>query len=348
MLKMNSLSKLSRKQILGIVNTMAFAVEGLKPENVKIMDSSGRTITDDIIIDGAEGAYNNRRMDIQKKYESRLEKKVHSMLEQVFGHGKVVVRVVAELNFDQIERSSRDIAPPVTGEEAGVPVSMQTRTESYDGNSSVPTGVPGTKTNVPNYKSEDKGKKNKYNKSDQVTNYDYNQKTEKRVIVPGDVKRLAISVFIDEDKKMFEKDDKDAYISAIKASIGFNSERGDQISFLSRKFNRSFEKRQEEDLKLQSRAEKEKIIIITAIVLFFLIGIPLFLKIINMIKQRKLMKVRTEEETKRLAARKKILEPILSVEEQQKKDKQDRIRQQAMESPEEVAQIIRNWLNEED
>ena len=65
------------------------------------------------------------------------------MLEQVFGPGKVVVRVKVDLDFDKRSRSLVEYTPnPETGQ--GVPRSNQREEESYTGQGQPAASNPGT------------------------------------------------------------------------------------------------------------------------------------------------------------------------------------------------------------
>jgi flagellar M-ring protein FliF len=95
-LKLSS-GDLSRDNISAITHLVAGSVEGLKPENVTVVDSTGRLLStpkQDGVTAGA-----NTFLEYKERVESGLANKVEAMLSTVLGHNRASVRVSAEIDM---------------------------------------------------------------------------------------------------------------------------------------------------------------------------------------------------------------------------------------------------------
>ncbi|MEW6048229.1 MAG: flagellar basal-body MS-ring/collar protein FliF, partial [Bacillota bacterium] len=94
---------LSRAQVRGIVHLVANSVEGLDPANVTVVDTKGNVLSDLFAAEQGAGASNAaaERLQLKRTYERELERSLQATLEQVWGAGHVVVRVTADLTFDE-------------------------------------------------------------------------------------------------------------------------------------------------------------------------------------------------------------------------------------------------------
>ena len=91
---------LQEAQIRGIAHLVASSVEGLQPEHVTIIDNRGNVLSDALISPGQMNSGQVlQQLEIERSYENAVERSIQAMLERVFGLGRVVVRVKAELDF---------------------------------------------------------------------------------------------------------------------------------------------------------------------------------------------------------------------------------------------------------
>lgn len=148
MVKLRSGATLSRGQVEGIVRLVSSSVEGLSPSNVTVLDVDGNILyaASDDSDTGVATSLTLTQLEAKRAYEKDLEKSVESMLTEVLGPRKVVVRVNAEINFDRREQNSELFQPMPTG--LGV-IREQTKVHEVSSTSSaVAAGVPGTASNV--------------------------------------------------------------------------------------------------------------------------------------------------------------------------------------------------------
>jgi len=109
-LKLRTPGGLSKSQMAGITHLVASSVEGLKPQNVSIIDYNGELLSSQNGSDPLAGLTSSQ-LDVRKNVEQYLEKKAQSMLDGVIGQGRSIVRVTAELDFQQVEKTNEIYDP---------------------------------------------------------------------------------------------------------------------------------------------------------------------------------------------------------------------------------------------
>ena len=89
---------------------VANAVEGLKANNVTIIDNLGNVLAENDEKDSLAGL-SGTQLSARKNLEQYLAKKAEGMLERVLGPGQAVVRVSAEINFDSMSTTEEKFDP---------------------------------------------------------------------------------------------------------------------------------------------------------------------------------------------------------------------------------------------
>ena len=101
--------KLTSKEVEGITNLVANSIEGMKPEEVVIIDQHGRVLSDEENYLDADQAPNvENQMAMKRRFEKEKEQAIQSMLDKTLGQDNAVVRVSAELNFDAREEKEEE------------------------------------------------------------------------------------------------------------------------------------------------------------------------------------------------------------------------------------------------
>ena len=101
MLKLKANMQLSKKEVKGIVNLAAHSVQGLTPENITIVDESGKILNDpDENGDDGVGQKTLTQMEMTKKVQDNLQKNVQSLRDAWVGEGKAFVGFSVELDLD--------------------------------------------------------------------------------------------------------------------------------------------------------------------------------------------------------------------------------------------------------
>jgi flagellar M-ring protein FliF len=101
--KLHSGRTLKEVQLQGIIHLVAGSVEELEAENVTVVDSSGKVLSKSRS-EAMSGPMTPGMLEYQQTVERRLEERAQSMLDRALGASNSMVRVTAEINFDQRER----------------------------------------------------------------------------------------------------------------------------------------------------------------------------------------------------------------------------------------------------
>ncbi len=246
MLKLKPDMKLSPTQILGIKNLIAAAVPKLTTENVKIVNENGESIGEgDILENSKELALEQLRY--KQNFENILENKIVNILAPIVGgKNKVVARVNAEFDFSQ-KKSTKETFDP-----NNVVRSEQNLEEKKEG---VPKkqvgGVPGVVSNIgPVQGLKDNKEPEKYEKSQNTTNYEVGKTISEIKGEFGTLVRLNAAVVVDGKYKIALKDGANTLeyeplsdeslqkINAlVKQAIGYNQNRGDDVAVSNFEFN---------------------------------------------------------------------------------------------------------------
>jgi len=131
---------MSRTTAASIVSLVARSVEGLKPENVTVVDSTGRLLSDPHA--GDRDAIPAPQLEYRRELESYLSTKAEEVLAQHLGPGRAIVRVSADINFQQMKERRKTYYP----EERAV-AAERTTTQKASG-SGGSGGVAGATSNV--------------------------------------------------------------------------------------------------------------------------------------------------------------------------------------------------------
>ena len=194
---------LSPPQVKGITLLVASAVDGLKPENVTIVNQDGQILlpgggttgdgTDSTQPDALKMTQD--QLLAKERYESALQSSVQSMLDDTLGKHRAVARVSTKMDFDANSSESKVYAPQ------GTVLSQQTEKESYNGSQparQAAIGVPGTTSNIGTYQAPQSQTSNgRYNKSKATTNYDISEQNIKHIDAPGKVLQTSVAVLVD-------------------------------------------------------------------------------------------------------------------------------------------------------
>jgi flagellar M-ring protein FliF len=281
-------SRMAQEQVQGIVNLTAKSVEGLKPDNITVVDTSGNMLNEGA--DGSDAAvagYSRTQLQAKEAYENSLEKSVSSMLAKVLGsESNAVVRVSADLDFTQKETNQEVIEQPETPA-----IQSQTKEkETYSGTGEVPGGVAGMNSQNSGTNSTSTypsgtgtGTQSKYAKTNTQTTYLSNKKTEHVVEAPGQVKKLSVAVVVNNDgTKPIQNSTIEGLVAA---ATGINSARGDVLTVSSVPFDTAWIKKEEQAM---ADAQKNEMYATYAkyalVAILFMLGMFILFKLMSSFK----------------------------------------------------------------
>ncbi len=202
---------LAPDQVAGVTALVAGAVEGMSPHDVTVLDEAGRMLAGPEMA-GAEMGLSTAQVRMREEVEAHLADAGQSMLDQLLGPGRAVVRVAADLELARTSSETNAVDP-----ESQTVISEEQQEEAVAGGGG---------------------------SSSTVTNYEITRQTTRTEREAGDIRTLTVSVLLDEaapepalDRPQEENeptpftDDQVRQIeSLVKNAVGFDEERGDRFT----------------------------------------------------------------------------------------------------------------------
>ncbi|MDP4128193.1 MAG: flagellar basal-body MS-ring/collar protein FliF, partial [Bacillota bacterium] len=349
-------TKLSDDEVRAIANLMAGSVEGLQPENVTIVDTGGNVLSDSIGKSNDLQHLTGSQYQLQQALEENTRKSVQSMLDQVLGAGKAVVRINAALDFDQIKITQQTNGP-------GAVVSEQKSNETSN-NGTTTGGTPGVTTNAngtPTYPTTSPNVNSSSTKVNTTTNYQVDTTQKEQVVSPGAIKHLSVSVMADADT--VNQAQLDQIKTIVASAAGVDQTRGDQIQVAAIPFNKT--DLQQEKLAMDNAQKRQQLVTYAEIGAVALLGLVFLLMYLRSRSKKtraeKMLELNSsepvtvasaellmaqelaEEEAKLKLAQKNAK----SAEQIQKQKTKEAVDLYSRNNPDEVARLMKTWLSEE-
>lgn len=236
--------ELSADQVRGIKFLVANAVEGLDPDKVSVLDEHGKLLSKKT---NSDFSASTEILELKQNIERDLENRIGSILSKVVGGNKVVTRVDATINTKTITAVEEIIDPDKTATR-----SITTNEESASGGRTNPSGVPGSRSNLPGAEevAAQTGYKQDVNKELKTVNYEVPKTVRNVKEAAGSIEKISVAVLVDgvtttvngPDGKTETKweprspEQLAKYESLVKSAIGFMESRGDSVKIESIQF----------------------------------------------------------------------------------------------------------------
>lgn len=336
------LATLNPEQVKSIMYLVASSVEGMKPENVRVMDTAGNLLSEGVALAaGPASALSQHQQELKRNFEKDLEKRLEGALERVLGPGNAVVMVSANLDFNQQEVTRLDF------DDRGVVRSEQVVEEEGRGPGGAQGPVGELNRQPTTYEVTTGGGEGSYRKTETTRNYEVGQTQTKTVYAPGRLLNLSTAVAVNGP---LAPDTVEQVRQIVAAGTSYRPERGDQIMVTSLAFNRSYV----EEMAAQMAAAEEEAKRrgqLKQYVTWGLTGLAIllaFILILVLLRRRPAPLVPemapAVEEYFPFEEIKPAPPPLLD---QEAKARQDRAREVVRQRPEEAAQLVKTWLGEE-
>ncbi len=340
LLKLRPMQELNASAVRGIMNLVASSVEGLSPDDVTVLDSSGRLLSQEYANENTLGGATTAAYELTSSVERDLEKRLISMLSPVLGPGNVVCQVRANLNLDQ-SRTTEDAYITDPENPQGILRSTQQVTETYTG-TGTPAGGTAGGLDVPTYASGTAGESS-YQRTETTQNYEVTRRTTETMVNPGTVKNLSVAVMVNKELD----EDQTAIISqSVSAALGLDPLRQDRISITGLLFDTSLI----EELKGSETASAQPLnriyIYAAAVAAAIVIG-----TVVLMLVRRGRSKSEPMPELAAVPApfgEESSDEPAFSPEVRSKQRMRDSVEKLARTNPESVATLVKTWLLEDE
>jgi flagellar M-ring protein FliF len=256
-------NSLGREQVKAIASLVSGAVKGLSPENVQIVDTQGRLLSEFLAEEGAPLMMTQTQLEYQKKVERTLESKVNQILMRTLGKGNAVAQVTAEIDFSKKDITREEFDPnPVLRSQQSLEISS---TNKADG----PQGIPGVQSNLAEPDIGNDGRNQEYNKAEETQNFEIGKTVTVEQKAYGTIKRVTVAVVVD-DRKVAEKDEEDNDVivgkprtedeirsirNLVAMAVGYNETRGDQIEVSNISFDTTAKDQESEIIKREKTME---------------------------------------------------------------------------------------------
>ena len=345
------------EQVRAIVNLVSASIDGLEPDKVTVADSTGKVLSapGDSLGTGADV-----RSQQVNEFQNQMRTSAQSMLDQVVGPGNSTVQVTANLNFDKtVTETTRYFTQPK------IPALAETTSEETyntpggslgtggvvgpDGQMASPFGTDGTSGT------------GEYLKKAQTSDNAIDKTVEHREAAPGGVSSLHVGVVL--DSRSLDGIDSAQVESLVATSLGINLKRGDTVDVTTMVFDRTAEKAAAKELAAATSADKKasQMTMLRNGGLILLIAIMLLLA---WLKSRKRAAARAEatdymvEQLRKDAAERATQVPLEiptaatialeSSENNMSEQIREEIAAMVERQPEDVAQLLRGWLVEQE
>lgn len=264
--------------ISGIQNLVASSVEGMATSGVTVVDFRGKILSAPPLDGNSVTGLTSQQFAQQVEVEQNITNKVQSLLDGVLGYGNSEVRVSAELDFTQVDRTITDFDP-----ESQVVRSEQSIVDSSKSSDSL------------SYPAVNMSK----GTSNQIANYEISKTVSRVIEGVGNIKRLSVAVLINGTQKVTTvngvpkaeyiprtQEEIDKLTDIVKNAVGYDVTRNDQVYLENVPFeslNESLVPEAKEEIPWYQQSDNIKIFGLIGVVLFtiFLIFRLLYSKLMR-------------------------------------------------------------------
>jgi flagellar M-ring protein FliF len=229
--------QMADSQVTAIVNLVAASVPGLSPEAVRVVDQHGRLLSE-------KGSTDGDRLELQSRMENKLREQVSQLLTPMLGQGNFSGEIRVDLDMDQVT-SARE-----SYDKEGV-VRSETQEQSQSTAPAAAVGVPGALSNTPPPQPTASpgppqgtpapvagaAPAQVNGESSSTRTFELGREVAVANSTPGKLKRVSVAVAISQAAmKNAKAADIDQIKQLVSAAVGADTQRGDQVAVVLRKF----------------------------------------------------------------------------------------------------------------
>ena len=183
---------LSKLNVAAITNLAASAVEGLAPEAVSVIDGQGNLLNRPRAQNAeSAGQPPDANLDYKQKIEADLLTKVNATLEPLLGADKFRTGITVDCDFTRSEESEEDLDPSKS-------VMQMSQKTDEDTGTLAASGVPGTASNLPRPTSRPGSTGTGVSHHTENITYQTSRTVRHTVHPQGVVKKISVSVLVDQ------------------------------------------------------------------------------------------------------------------------------------------------------
>lgn len=231
-------SSLSPEKVSAVVHLVASAVEGLEPARVTVVDTMGNVLSKGGGEEQKAGTLAANQLEYRKSFEQDLTRRIQTMLERIVGKGKAIVRVSADMDFDQV-----DINEEIYDPDGQVVRSQQNVTESANRKSGPNANVSSVDPINAAGGSYLRETADNSTRQDETVNYEISRTVKRTARPVGSLNRLSVAAVLDGKYVSAEEEGKTVrkyvartaeelaqFTKIVKNAMGYSVDREDQIS----------------------------------------------------------------------------------------------------------------------
>ena len=357
----------TEKQVEAIQRLVSKAVPGMELEDVVVIDGNGVEVSSATASSDTE--VSSESNEIAQELENKIQSKILNILTPIYGTGNVKVSVKGQVNMEKLIRESIEYTTPDKinkNDKTGIVSKESSSSESSNGTSGS-GGVAGTESNsdISDYgqDTEDSDSSN-YDSSSISKEYLVNQIKEQSEVIPGVLEDVTVSVVINGTN--FGGLTEDQLIQLISNAGGITGEDRDNtvmvasVPFYGSNTNNT-------TTEVEDNEESSVITVMNQMPkwIYAVVGGIVFLIILLLVllvsrRRKQAVFEEDEEEVDEEEENVEEVEESEGVEESEEVDERlefknergvelrDNIREFTEQNPEIVAQLIKNWLNEDE
>ncbi|MBI1356852.1 MAG: flagellar M-ring protein FliF [Acidobacteria bacterium] len=187
--------RLGEEQTRAIAALTASAVEGLDPDAVTIMDSTGRLFSQRYL---QGGELTDQQIEYRRRLEAESVRKIVETLEPRLGPGGVRANVYVDVDWDSGEQTEEILDPDA--------IAMSVQKSAERSLEVAPAGVPGTPANLPPQPAQPATTApDGVERTQETTNYQTSRTVTRMSLERGQMKRMSIAVLVDYAQKVDEE-----------------------------------------------------------------------------------------------------------------------------------------------
>ena len=238
LLTMAGAQRLDRGGVQAIVNLVAAAVPGLKPQNISVVDSRGDVLARAGEPSAGMGSATSTE-ELRRATELRLSHAVEEMLERSLGPGRVRAEASVRMSFDRVNETLERFDPDGQVTRSQQSVTDTNKTTEASSTTSV-------QNNLPNADAGGGTAGSQQARQEETTNYEIGRTVRTLIREQPQIERISLAVMVDgvmtatADGKASWQPRQEAELTNItglvKSAIGFDERRGDHVDIVSMRF----------------------------------------------------------------------------------------------------------------
>ncbi len=238
LLTMTGAARLDQEGTRAIVNLIAAAVPGLRPQNIAVTDTRGNLLARAGEAAGPSALAQGNE-ELRRSSELRISHAIEEMLERSLGPGRVRAEASVDFDYEQLHETKETYDP-----EGQVVRSTQSVTNNSKTTEQAP--AVSVQNNLPNADAGKDGAGTSDNHQEETTNYEIAKVVRTVVRDQPRLSRVSIAVMVDgvttkgEDGVVVWKErpaeELDRITRLVRSAIGFDEKRGDRVEVVSMRF----------------------------------------------------------------------------------------------------------------